>query len=319
MSEYIKLDDLMRNNIRIREYRIEQIGEVGYVIHLIQRSVIGTKLVLFDLDDTLIASWAAMDKRIDNFIAYCHAQDIMATNEELDEVFKLADKYARWPEHTKPVYHFQHHVQALAHAVVQMKQSRTSPLSLDSQLEALEKDAYMSDDLRVIFDDLMERVFNAVIQPDTFEETTEAAATLASAGNNIGIFTYGEPLFQLQKTLALLDGQPSMPVSQIWLTKASKGDFMLEVIGANILPDIAKILVIDDSPIELESILRSTYENRIRVRAVRSLQQGTKTETHVWDHELAKQLTLNALGRQLTPVEIHVHIERILDDTIGIE
>lgn len=168
----------------------------------------------------------------------------------------------------------------------------------------------------------IENIFmETMINPPQYRETIEAAKETAKPPEsihrmNLGIFTYGEPTYQLIKVLELLKQHPDFPVSQIWLTKVTKGDFVTKLVKTKAtrktqlqylpheleedswespsfgsgypLGELPHVLVMfDDNPEELSSILSSNQILKEKTGAsfivVRSRRTKTKKEHQEWE------------------------------------
>ncbi len=331
MTDLTSEIDLLHKTIKDHTFylgpiEIEHIGNQGYAVHLTRHPVIhAAEWIFYDLDDTLVASWEAKERRIGNFITYCRSQGLELKEKDLLLIFQATDEYARWPEREETIYHFQAHVNGLGAAIelVVSNQSREF-----SDLFALIQE-YLNNNphgklphtphAHAYSNDLMSKVFHVVVRPNIFTEVAESISTLRARGRNIGIFTYGEPHFQLLKTLTLLRAykheSKSIDVSQIWLTKTTKGAFMQTM--AQKMDDVRarKILLIDDNPAELNSVMAGMRDKKIDIAVMRSLRHGTKTTDHSWNHELEGHHIFDARTTSVSTDEFVMHIEQASEPT----
>lgn len=155
----------------------------------------------------------------------------------------------------------------------------------------------------------IEAVFhNTMFDPESYTEPIEAMREIGFATDpdehfNIGIFTYGDPVFQLSKILQLMKKDPDLPISQIWLTKEAKGDFVRELVSSGAAQqaqlstqggdsDIAyqpfgadshTFIMIEDDPNQIKGIHEANVyliDTGARFACVRSIRDGTKTAKH---------------------------------------
>jgi hypothetical protein len=154
-----------------------------------------------------------------------------------------------------------------------------------------------------------------------FEEIIQVMKKLGSPLDsihryNIGFFTKGKFGFQEYKALELLQEYPDLPISQIWITQANKGDFIVSAVetGAMREPEMAYVPVeleeypgdspaygsgyplgmmphvivqFDDDPKQLDDILSKndylSLHSEAEVVCVRSIQANTKTQEKTWE------------------------------------
>ena len=159
-----------------------------------------------------------------------------------------------------------------------------------------------------------------MINPPQYQDTIKAAKEVGQPRTsihrtNIGIFTYGDPYYQLLKVFELMKQHPDLAISQIWLTRRPKGDFIVEAVktkattkleqnyvptdledypgegiaygSGNVLGQAEHVIVIiDDNPKELSSILSANDYLRGGTKSefvvVRSRRAGTKERDKEW-------------------------------------
>lgn len=168
--------------------------------------------------------------------------------------------------------------------------------------------------------DIEDIFIQTMINPPQYEETIEAAKETGRPSTsidrtNLGIFTYGDPYYQLLKVFELMKQHPDFAISQIWLTRAPKGDFVVQAVkeksttkfeqdyvpaeledypgegiaygSSYVLGQTEHVIVmLDDNPKELSSILSSNdylKENtKSQFVVVRSKRAGTKEQNREW-------------------------------------
>jgi hypothetical protein len=98
-------------------------------------------------------------------------------------------------------------------------------------------------------------------------------------GTKIGIFTFGDPVFQLNKIAKFLKQNPEIKIDYIWLTKILKSNFVKCILKNNQIKD-KKWIIIDDSPPELLELdfLSNKMEDGIKLYPIRSVRPNTKNE-----------------------------------------
>lgn len=159
------------------------------------------------------------------------------------------------------------------------------------------------------------------INPPAYDDVISAATRLGSPTDsihrtNVGVFTYGDPYFQLLKTLELMDKNPELALSQIWLSKVPKGQFIAEAVRRKITTDLDQeyvppeledypgdslsygsgyilgdtphvVIMVDDDPRQLDSILESNeflaQSTGAQFVCIRSKRANTKMEKQTWN------------------------------------
>ncbi len=309
----------------IGEHQIIPVGESGYLIRLIDKPATpGNDWVLEDLDDTLVAYTAAKAGRLDAYIQLLDARGIAIERDTAESAIDLTDKFARWDENGNETYHFDAHQLALAWVTDELVQTPISQQAerlqdLAASLEATKDNGQNTmsgnglvpfqfiQDTGLIVDSQhkfgeVQDAFRPMLSPDRFLDILEATDAVNDAIDeqdhiNLGILTYGEPVFQLRKVVDLMEerarlGKP-MKASHIFLTKKKKGDFVRDLLNElpaeaheEVFSDVPHtILLIDDSPKELDSFngAKSALADRnTRLTVLRYLQEGTKAVDQNW-------------------------------------
>ncbi|GEM_PF-4452821 len=344
-----KIGTLIRENrSELGEFHLIPVGRIGYILQSKnQLPMAGNDWVLFDYDDTLVATTEVKEKRLAMYKDYLKKQDIPMTDEQASTIVSITDKFSRWEENEGQgkLYHANAHMIALQWATnvikdgqdtiqktingVQERLARIkSQLTQHEQPQDGDPFYFRAKDNKLILSGVdrmwsrdIEDIFaRTMINPPLYEETIEAAVETGRPRTsihriNIGIFTYGDPYYQLLKVFELMKKHPDFAISQIWLTRGPKGDFITEAVktgvtrrleqeyvppgleeypgeglsagSGHVLGKTAHVIVMmDDNPKELSSILSSNDFLRTQSGAqfaiVRSKRSGTKEQHREW-------------------------------------
>jgi len=239
------------------------LGVAGYVIRMApdkrRRSVWNggpetAPIIMSDVDDTLMGYNKARKPRLNAFIKYARELGLALTAEQLEAVMEMADAFARWKDWgiDADLYHVDAHMWALDWLTQQLRNVAPRDIpeqlkDLQAQLDAIKAGIGGMPDKKLPFsfdyDELvlgtlepspqMITVFEAVYEPELYEDTLEVLQEIAEAGGHTVIYTYGEPLFHLEKLLRLrsrlaADGQ-EWPFEYIFLARKQKGSFLEEL------------------------------------------------------------------------------------------
>jgi hypothetical protein len=310
-SESDELKSMLISSEIIGEgFEVTPVSDVGYVIRLPEQEAIpGNDWVLFDQDDTLIAYSDAKSVRQKNFEDYAKTTGLALDKDQCKTLLSVTDKFSRWQDGDAVMYHLDAHKMALGWATSVLR--ATPDDQVEATLEAIKLQLQTEDhsipSTETSNEDL-EDVFSAMVEPPSYDDVLEAVTTLANSGTpetdvNIGIYTYGEPKFQLTKVIKLMEAQARkgkpLPVSQIWLTKASKGIFidqLVEQLEAEPADNTLKtelfdeaphvIMLVDDSDKQLDGFSNSNRtifpKTGTRLARMRLVKSGTKAESSDW-------------------------------------
>lgn len=342
-----KIEKLVENNKeKLGNFDIVNVNDAGFLLQSERlKPMAGNDWVLFDYDDTLAATTGVKRDRMflfKNFLEKRLGGPIK--EEDVSKVMSLTDKFSRWQE--KPgegeTYHAGAHMSALTWAIEKLSllgNKKAEALSeidttltriklqIDGNGETRQDDPFYFRDRKLIlrskkpWSEEIEEIFQqTMINPPIYEEVIEAAKEAVGLADsihrtNIGVFTYGEPYYQLLKLFKLLEKYPNFPISQIWLTRKPKGEFIEELVktGSNkktelqyVSPELEEdlgeslsfgsgyplgetphvIVMFDDNPNELQNILKSNKflkeKSGATFVAVRSRRPGTKAEKREW-------------------------------------
>lgn len=291
-------------------YEIAKVGDAGYAVKLRRTEPArGKDWVLYDLDDTLIAYSEAKDERLNRFHTYLHSLGVELTPKDANEVMNMTDSIARWSENGVETYHVDMHITTLEWCTRQLQNSQGDIAETITDLPKLLQEAKERDALSQDTAAMPEEIFAAMLRPAVYEDALQSMNALAgpaqpehaAAQAIIGIFTLGEAAFQLVKVLELLEaqaaaGQP-LPVSHIWLTTVSKGDFLNELanmadghdfIRQDIFdPTPHTLLLLDDSSDQIDSFARSIAGSQVTLSTLHAVQPNTKNgRKHAEKHPL---------------------------------
>jgi hypothetical protein len=303
--------------------------------------------VFFDYDDTLVATTEVKGKRLEMYKAYLKTQGIAIADEQATNIMSITDKFSRWEENEGEgkLYHANVHMGALQWATNVVKENpdkaREVITDLQKKLDRIKSQLTseqlpQEDDpfyfrpkdkkfiLRGInkrWSKLIEDIFTqTMINPPQYEETIQAAKQTGKPYDsihrtNLGVFTYGDPYYQLHKVFELMKQHPDFPISQIWLTRVPKGDFIVQAVKETATTNLEQdyvpadledypgggiasgsgyvlgqtdhvIVMLDDNPRELFSILKSNDYLRENTKSqfivVRSKRDRTKALNTEW-------------------------------------
>ncbi len=334
-AEQSELRKMMEASEVLGQYELIEVGDAGYVIDLKKTpAIVGNDWVMFDQDDTLIAYSGAKSVRQQNFEQYAESTGLDISQEQSKTLLAITDSFSRWQGGEAVMYHLDAHKLALGWATSVLRNS--TPEEVDATIQSVkheldlitahanqatdspESDApFHFDNEKLVsdfmdYDDNLDSVFDAMVEPPSYDDVLDSLRALAGNEDpdtqvNVGIYTYGEPSFQLKKIIKLMEAQAKLgkdlPVSQIWLTKASKGVFIDELVRtissepsqsghADTLreelfdPTPHVIMLVDDSPKELDgfsgsnqAIFAATGTRLARMRLIKS---DTKAESSNW-------------------------------------
>ncbi len=358
-----------KNKEELGNFELVPVGDAGYILQAErQKPMAGNDWVFFDYDDTLVATPEVKDRRLDLYKAYLKKSGIQMTEEQTAKVVDMTDKFSRWEEKEGEgkLYHANTHMTALEWATNTVKNNQESvdeaivnlQASLDrikSQLTQEQKPHdtdpfyFRSKDKKLVLQgvgkmwskDVEDIFMQTMINPPQYSETLEAAKdkeqpVTSIHRTNLGIFTYGDPYYQLLKVYELMKKHPDFPVSQIWLTRKPKGEFIVEAVkegstgkfeqdyippeledspgegiaygSGYVLGQTPHVLVMmDDNPKELSSILSANEYLKKNTRSefvtVRSRRYGTKEQNREWSVS-TKYGELDFTTQYFSPIDI---------------
>lgn len=321
-AETDSINSLLQSNIEfLGSTEVTAIGDSGYVIQVGDRQPVqGNDWVLYDLDDTLIAYSGAKSARLEAYQKYLSDTGLSLSVEDCLSLLDTTDRFARWQESGVEMYHIEAHKAALAYATEMIRlapDDQKSETIAKVQNELLQiKTGEMQEHNPLAFvggqvvrkdgiGENVEEVFRPMIEPPKYEDAIDSLADVGSSEEgkppiNTGLFTYGEPAFQLEKAIELIKARSEQgkatPLTQIWLTKTPKGQFIQELArmdtdGVVFGTEPHTVLLVDDNPKELDNFFEAGGSNEghttpvignTRLGVIRSKRAGTKTEGGDW-------------------------------------
>lgn len=336
-----------RKRESLGSFDIAPVGDSGFLLQSQeQKPMAGNDWVLFDYDDTLAAYAEAKEDRMKLYIQY--VIDTISPeipNEIAKKLLKSTDQFSRWE--TKQGegrhYHVSAHMSALTWATEYLRDHMNEDVSeiastIETKLYNIKKQLtdntkpekndpfYFKNNKLILrtkrpWSRKIENIFQkTVFNPPLYEESIEAAKKIGKLKSsihrfNVGIFTYGEPYYQLEKVLNLMEKHPTLPISQIWLTRIPKGKFIQDLLetktvqqteldyippeledypGESLSPPSGyplsqtphTLVMFDDDPKQLSNILASNdylkEKSGAKFVVVRSTRAKTKAQHHDW-------------------------------------
>jgi len=342
-------------------------NNAGYILqskrHL---PMAGNDWLIFDYDDTLAAYTQSKGPRLELFLKYFNKLNIEIDDKKAKEIMDITDDFARWEEHKGEGkhYHVNSHMSALSWSTNKIK---SNPLKIDDEIqdikstldrikkqlndsnESQKDDPFYLKNKKLIlrndkrpWNESIEQIFmKSMISPPNYSDTISAGVKAGSPKNsvhrtNIGIFTYGDPYFQLLKTFELMKNNQELPISQIWLTRVPKGDYIIQASQTGELRNLEQeyiaeglqetgeegpsygsgyvlsqhphiITMIDDDPKQLTSIFESNEYLKRNTGAqfvvIRTIRANTKAEKKEWQIE-TKYGVLDFTSESFNPNDI---------------
>ncbi len=292
-----KLKNLLEEYKEVFGYSdVVAVGSIGYVIQLTEeKSISGRDWVLFDYDDTLVATTEIKNKRLMLYREYVKNKDIKLSDKQVYKIIDMTDRFSRWEENEgeRKIYHANAHMAALQWITsvfqgIEGEIQEETIMGLEENLVRIQGQLIMGTESRKddpfyfrpkdrkfilhgvdkMWSRDIEDIFKqTMIRPPQYDEIIEVARGINKLDPiehqiDLGIFTYGDPYYQLLKVLELIKQNPDLVISQIWLTSVSKGDFITEVVRRGVDSEGRVVVILDDNPREISSIL--SIEGSIR-------------------------------------------------------
>ena len=315
-NELKVLEHILRGNQQSESFVIRSIGEVGYVLESSKNIWHPDyNACLFDYDDTLVGTTVVKVKRDELFLEHLKARGITIDDIQAKSIMNITDIFSRWKEKAtnKEIYHGNAHMAALGWSVKQLIAKKTEFTVeeiiqyIKETLERIRKqleggDTFQKEDPFRIRDtdrfvlNGMEHMWpkeiaeialmKTMINPPHYQETIDAARIISDGRHdhniNLGIFTFGEPKYQLPKVKTFMEHNPKLNISQIWLTRIPKGEFLSQVREQY---SARRFLVVDDSPKELDIIGREHLKtpDHVHFLPVRSIRERSKECCNPWE------------------------------------
>lgn len=339
---------LEKNKEELGNFDMVPVGKVGYILqNERQKPMAGNDWVFFDYDDTLVATTEVKERRLELYRIYLEKLGIQMSEEQAGKIVEMTDGFSRWEENKGEgkLYHANTHMAALQWATNTFRESQNKTdvtiTDLQGHLDRIktqliqnqqpqENDPFYfrSKDEKFILrgtdkmwsKDIEDIFMQTMINPPQYEETITAAKETGQPRDsihrtNLGIFTYGDPYYQLLKVFELMKQHPDFAISQIWLTRGPKGDFIVETVKTKATSKLEQdyvpaeleeypgeglaygsghvlgqtehvVVMMDDNPKELSSILSANDYLKENTKSsfvvVRSKRAGTKEQNREW-------------------------------------
>lgn len=339
---------LEKNKEALGNFDLVPVGKIGYILQSErQKPMAGNDWVFFDYDDTLVATTEVKERRLELYRAYIENLGVQITEDQTSKIVEMTDKFSRWEENKGEgkLYHANTHMATLQWATntVREKQDKIDEAIIDLQTSLDRIKTQLTQDHRPqetdpfyfrpkdkkfilrgtdkMWSKDMEDIFRqTMINPPQYPETIEAAKETGYPRTsihrtNIGIFTYGDPYYQLLKVFELMKQHSDFTISQIWLTRGPKGDFIVETVKTKATSKLEQdyvsaeleeypgeglaygsgyalgqtehvVVMMDDNPKELSSILSANNYLKENTKSsfvvVRSKKAGTKEQNREW-------------------------------------
>jgi hypothetical protein len=277
------------------------LGTAGYVARMIPDKkhkqvwsgpVETAPIVMADADDTFLAYNMSREPRMQAFIKYAGEEINHQLNEpSLRAVMEMADTFSRWKDWgvDADLYHVDAHLWALDWVSQQLKGTKLEDVpdklrEMQARLDKIKaglggKTPDRSLPFAFDYDELvlgtfkpspeMMTVFEVMYEPELYKDTLSALQEVADAGGQTVIYTYGEPLFQMEKFLRLrpklaAEGQ-EWPFEYVFLARKRKGVFLEELFESANNPKLHEaffgraphvLMLMDDDKKECDDFLR---------------------------------------------------------------
>lgn len=269
-----------RYSEKLGGYEIHPVAESGFLLQSTkQLPMAGNDWFLFDYDDTLRGTTEVKEKRQELYKDYTRSLGLEVSDTVLQLVMETTDKFSRWEDIDGggSVYHANTHMSTLHWATERLRSADKLDVTdkvvpeLEDRLQRIKselegKDQPQEDDpfyfknkkfiLKTNFwfpdkvltpwsEGIKDIFMQSMINPPDYPASIQAIKEIGSPSNsihrtNLGIFTYGQPYYQLLKVFELLEQNPDTPINQIWLTKVPKGKYIEDLVksGVNRIPPL---------------------------------------------------------------------------------
>ncbi len=289
----------LKETLKGTEARVIPIGDSGYIIQIDTQKIIAeAPWILTDYDDT--GAKTSEDKR--------ECKRRLGEIGVLPDVIKYCDTEARvnFGEKGK-IYEPELDKRFLTIALTEIKNGNLDLNVIQEKIDSAREQMLSSKDIQSFDVDVdieniyKETRYTSTLYPDTISTLKSIKAIGGVADANLAVFTYGDPQFQLEKVLPLIQGEL---VNQVWLTKTQKGMFLEDLVKEGPFKDIemdyaypetprgvgidfAKwnihVILFDDDPKQIANFNQSStkleLENLSVFRVRRNNVKTTSTET----------------------------------------
>jgi FMN phosphatase YigB (HAD superfamily) len=242
------------------------VKEAGFVVQRADFSghsdAKGGLVVLFDVDDTLVATSKAKKIRLQQYVELLEKNGLSTKINLANAAMSISEGFSRWEGQPGKgsIYHKNAHIAALAWITEQIEStsieqeidelllearhqlqnlhaspstpSPTLPFYLTTTEGLLNKDSRLVIHTPLKYGVRIEKMFEQTIySPPIYQDMIDVLTEIGEPVRQpssvpVGILTYGAPEFQLKKVCELIKRYPQLPIAQVWLTRVRKGQFM---------------------------------------------------------------------------------------------
>lgn len=236
----------LREIVATKEATITPVGNLGYLVQNRKAPYVAeAPLILLDWDDT--GAQTAQDKKR----CFQELEGLGISK----EIIKFCDKFSRvdMGEHGdhELMYEPELEMRLFTAALLDRKDGTVDLTDeVKRHLELVKERMITTESTDEIpldpeIRDIYQRTrYTSTLFPDT-SDAIEKLKQIPGVPVNVALLTYGDPAFQLEKSMPLLDGDK---VSQIFLTIAPKGKFFQEVLHQNPYRNIPLTYRFPDTP-----------------------------------------------------------------------
>lgn len=283
---------LERAGIEPNTFEIVSVGSSGY---LLSRTKAASHSIVcsFDVDDTTTGTTRGVKQRNQAFANYVKKCDLQLTDMQIQRFLAIASEFSLWNDeiNQQPIGHTYAEMAALDWMVrvlpkkaqitegqIEKLNERLSKikLQLDNIGESQSDDPFQFDTRKRKFvlrgnenrwsNELEQIYIHSFVKTNVVHEVVEAMKTLGVA-TNVGLFTRGDPVPQLDKIVGSLVEKGDIPIDHLFLAKETKGKFLQTVADKSIESDsipkaIAHLfqepsvfILTDNNPKDLDSLL----------------------------------------------------------------
>ncbi|HSD98211.1 MAG TPA: hypothetical protein VLB73_00755 [Patescibacteria group bacterium] len=236
----------LREIVATKEATITPVGNLGYLVQNRKAPYVAeAPLILLDWDDT--GAQTAQDKKR----CFQELEGLGISK----EIIKFCDKFSRVDMGERGdhelMYEPELEMRLFSAALLDRKDGKVDLTDdVRRHLEAVKEkmiETESTDEIPLdpeIRDIYQQTRYTSTLFPDT-SDAIEKLKQIPGVPVNVALLTYGDPAFQLEKSMPLLDGDK---VSQIFLTIAPKGKFFQEVLRQNPYRNISLTYRFADTP-----------------------------------------------------------------------
>lgn len=261
-----------KREIVLAGFDTSTIGRDGYQLKNKTISLKEENVVFFDWDDTAVPTTQFI-KGINSKII-----DIFRNNfpdVKGSDIFKILEAADKFSKQKQNIYKMERKVKFLCFVIKCL--SDGSKKTANKIIELANAESLKIDDNALFYNEIksiLEKIYDAPVFNEILYFIKNKPASI-----KLGIFTFGDPVFQLNKITKFLKQNPEIKIDYIWLTKILKSSFIKCILKGNYISD-KQWIIIDDSPPELLELdfLAGNIENGVKMVPIRSVRPNTKNE-----------------------------------------